>query len=436
MGSTGHTTGSGFSRRTLLGGTLGGAAALSGLTGCARGTLTRPAAPGTVTFNNDNSTWQPGYTDASAVLADRIGLELAVRAIPNVSNYQQVVRMSAQTDSTTDLFKWWNGYRLRDIARSDLLVDLSPAWDRAEGEGWVDPQLRESFSLDGRAFGVPLYRSYFAAFYSRAALDRVGASVPGTFEQLRDLCAELRDDGVTPVLAGGASSWESLMWFQQLVGGLDPDYYEAVTAGRASYTDDVAQEAMQLWSGMYAEGFFSAADADSSAAPNRLQEGTAGLTLAGTWSANSYSQAGVTSDDVGVFLVPPPNPDVGDYAFVESGAIAVPVNAHKTEDALALAGEWLATDVQQAWVDFLGDTSANPGALPRGSVVSDFAQQMAQADPRQLVRYWEASPPILIEGNVQDLSAFMVGPTESGGRAALVSMQSRAESEWLAWSNS
>ena len=419
----------------MLAGGLGAAAAV-GLGGCARGTLTRPAPEGVVTLNNDNSTWAPGYAAASEVIESHTGLSLSVRAIPNTSNYQQVVRMSAQTDSTTDMIKWWNGYRLTDIAQSGLLEPLDQAWDLAEERGWVGDGVREEFSTDGHAYGVPLYKSYFAAFYSRAAFDRIGAGTPETFEDFLDTCRELRDDGVTPIAAGGANSWESLIWFQQLVGGLDPDFYDALTNNRASYTDDVAQQAMQQWAGMYAEDLFTAPDFESSAVPNQLRDGTLGLTLAGTWSATEFVENDIGGDEVGLFLVPPLASDVGPLAFVESGAFAVPVNAHKRAEAVEVCSTWLATDVQQAWVGFLGDISANPRAIPPGDLVAPFARETAEIGPRELIRYWEASPPILIEGNVQDLSAFMVDPSESNATDRLASMQDRAEAEWRAWENS
>lgn len=430
-----HVRQAAISRRGLLGaaGGLGVGAALSG---CARGTLTRPAAEGVVTLNNDNATWAPGYAAASEVIRDRVGLSISARAISNVSNYQQVVRMSAQTNSTTDMIKWWNGYRLTDIARSGLLTPLDEVWDRAEAEDWVDVGLREDFSVDGHAYGVPLYKSYFAAFYSRAAFDQVGASEPETFDDFLALCGELRDAGITAIGSGGASTWESLIWFQQLLGGIDPDFYEAVVNNEASYTADQAREAMEIWSSMYADDLFGSPDYEATAAPGQLREGQLGLTVAGTWMANAFVEADVGGDDVGLFLVPSVTSGVEQIAMIESGAFAVPVNAHKRDDANQLCGEWLATDVQQAWVDFLGDISANAAAVPAGDLVAPFARSVAELSPRELIRYWEASPPILIEGNVLDLSGFMVDPTPAKGEATLASMQARAEAEWRAWENS
>jgi multiple sugar transport system substrate-binding protein len=137
-----------LSRRTLLG--LAGAGGLAWATGCARGTYTRPAPGNVLTLNNDVATWADAYAAASDALERRTGSRLAVRAVPNQSTYQQIVRMSAQTDATTDLFKWWNGYRLQDIARGGIITDLSTAWDHAQEQGWVNPEMRESFSFDGR----------------------------------------------------------------------------------------------------------------------------------------------------------------------------------------------------------------------------------------------------------------------------------------------
>jgi multiple sugar transport system substrate-binding protein len=136
---------------------------------------------------------------------------------------------------------------------------------------------------------------------------------------------------------------------------------------------------------------------------------------------------------MGLFLVPPIEPAAEPGVVVESAALCISAAAHKHDAAMAVADAWLATDVQQAWVDKLGDSSANPAALPAGSIVVDLARSVAAARPRELTRYWEASPPVLVEGNVRDLSAFMVTPTPENGIATLRSLQTRADAEWKAW---
>ncbi|KQO63439.1 hypothetical protein ASF23_04050 [Curtobacterium sp. Leaf261] len=421
-----------MTRRTAL--AVGGSGMLAALlAACAKGSDTRPSAAGTVTLNSDNPTWGPGYAAASAVLADRIGYRITSRSIASVANYTQIIRMTAQTDSTTDLIKWTNGYRLQDIARADILTDLNDVWDTAIERKWVDPEQRASFTYRGKAFGVPLYKSYYAVFYSKKAFAEQGITVPTTFDELMSAASTLRDAGITPFLSPGATTWEAEIWFMQLLASIDPAYYKAVTTNHASYLDDPAKQAMDMWSSMYADKMFSAPDVTSNDLPGLVKQGKFGMMLYGTWFANTLLAAGLTDDDIGFFRVPPHTASVDPAIVVESGSLSVPVKAHRHRAAVEVAGNWLATDVQTAWVGFLGDTSPNPAALPKSHLVQDLAKDIATTKPTELTRYWEASPTPLIEGNVADLGAFMVNPTKANGVSTLQSMQDRARTEWKTW---
>ncbi|WP_165368291.1 ABC transporter substrate-binding protein [Phytoactinopolyspora endophytica] len=421
-----------ITRRTALR-MAGGVGAAAILPACARGTLTRAAPGDDVTLNNDNPTWAPGFEAAGEVLHATTGHGFAIRAVPDVSSYQQIVRMSAQTDSTTDLVKWWNGYRLQDVARAEIFADLTAAWDQAERNGWVDPSLRDSFSYDGRPYAIPLYQSYYAVFYSQSAYQRLGLEVPQDWDEFIANAQALRDGGVTPIASGGVDSWESLIWFQQLLIGLDPDFYAALTDGQASYTDDTAQEAMAIWVDMYEQELFSPPDTQVTELPGRFAEGSVGMNLHGAWNTNAFVQAGMDEDTFGLFLLPAVASTAPHAVVTESGALAVTVNAHKRSAAMDVAGAWLDTDVQRAWVGFLSDLSANPAALPPVQPVRDLATQVEQTSPVLATRYWEASPPVLVEGNVEELSAFMAEPTLAMAQATLRRMQERAEAEWDRW---
>ncbi|GHJ39412.1 ABC transporter substrate-binding protein [Streptomyces sp. TS71-3] len=421
------------SRRAALTSGLVGVAGLA-LGACGQGSLTRPAPADVVSLFNDNSTWAPGYQAAGAQVHRLAGYRLAPRAVPNVSNYQQIVRMSAQTDSTSDLIKWWNGYRLRDVARAGILADVSEAWNEAARQGWCDDAaLRESFSYRGRQYGVPLYKSYYAVFYSKKVFDRLGVGVPATWQEFLHVVDAARARRITPIMSGGATTWESSIWFQQLVNGLDHRFYLDLTAGRASYTDEVCRQAMGLWSDLYRRGAFSPPDAAVSDAPGQFAQGRAAMCLYGTWNTGAFLDAGVKDADLGAFLLPPPGG--AQSALVESGVLAVAAHAHKRDAAVSVARAWLNPAVQRAWTGFLRDTSADPSVVPDVGAVRQVAAQVRRERPTQAVRYWEASPPVLIEGNVLDLSAFMINPTAAQAKSTLASMQRRADKEWKMWTS-
>ncbi|MCA1221153.1 ABC transporter substrate-binding protein [Streptomyces sp. 8L] len=421
-----------MSRRTALASSFAGAAALA-LSACARGTMSLPAPSDVLSLFNDNPSWAPGFEDAGRELRTAAGYRLAPRAVPNVSNYQQIVRMSAQTDSSADLIKWWNGYRLRDVARAGILADVTPAWDEAERRGWCDdPTLRASFTSDGRQYGVPLYKSYYAVFYSKPLFARLGLEVPTTWQEFLHIVDAAHARRITPIASGGATTWESSIWFQQLLNGLDHQFYLDLTAGKRSYTDARCREAMGLWSDLYRRGAFSSPDVSASDLPGRFAQGRTAMYLYGTWNTGAFLDAGVKDADLGAFLLPPP-PGGNRSVLVESGVLAVSAHAHKRGAALKAARSWLDPSVQKAWTGFLRDTSADPSVVPDVGAVRDVVAQVRDERPSQAVRYWEASPPVLIEGNVQDLSAFMIDPTAARAAQTLQSMQRRAEKEWKAW---
>ncbi|HEY9290497.1 MAG TPA: extracellular solute-binding protein [Microlunatus sp.] len=419
-----------LTRRGFLGlAAVGGAVAMSG---CA-GTLTRPAPGNVVTFVNTNPTWQPGFDAVSKALDRACGYVLQSRGVSNTSNFQQIVRMSARTSTSADLIKWWNGYRLIDVARGGMLADVSDAWSLAERNGWIDdPELKKTFTYDGKQYGMPLYKTYYVIFYSKKAFQQAGVDVPTTWDEFIDVCQKLKAAKITPIASGGATSWESCIWFGQVVNGTNHQFYLDLAEGRASYLDQPAVDAMKLWVELYQRGFFSAPDIDSSTVPGLFNTGTAGMHLYGTWNTGSYTAAGLTDADFGEFLLPA-MPGGTPSVVVESSPLSVSAEAHKMDAAQKIAGAWLDPQVQEVWIAFLQDLSANPLVLPKVKATEQIGVTVEKEKPSQAIRYWEASPPVLVEGNVQDLSAFMTNPTPSNIKPTLTKLQRRAEKEWKAW---
>lgn len=419
-----------WSRRGFMG--LAAAGGGLGLSGCA-GTLTKPAPGDVVTFINTNTTWGPGFDAASKVLKEKCGYVLQSRGVSNTANFQQIVRMSSRTDTSSDLIKWWNGYRLTDVARDGMLVDVSGAWDLAEKNGWIDdPDLKKSFTWDGKQYGMPLYKTYYVMFYSKKAFATAGAEVPTTWQEFLDVCEKLKKADITPIASGGASSWESCIWFGQAVNGTDHQFYLDLVEGRASYLDQKAVDAMKLWVELYQRGYFSAPDLDSTTVPGLFNTAKAGMQLYGTFNTGSFTAAGLTDNDFGQFLLPT-MPGGSPSVIVESSPLSISSEAHKKDAAMKIEEAWLDPDVQTAWVGFLQDLSANPKVVPKVAAPREIAAAVARQKPTQAIRYWEASPPPLVEGNVLDLSAFMTNPTPGNVRPTLEKLQKRADTEWKAW---
>ena len=92
--------------------------------------------------------------------------------------------------------------------------------------------------------------------------------------------------------------------------------------------------------------------------------------------------------------------------------------------------------MQRAWIDFLNDSSANAKVQPKPKAIRDIVHQVEKQHPVQFLRYWEASPPVLIQDNVSTLGAFLTNPTAAAASHTLSAMQGRADTEWEVWKKS
>lgn len=424
-------------RRSLMWVAAGAAAAVV-TAGCATGSETAggegtAADADSVVLIGDRADFVDSYAAADEELRAATGYGLQARNVPSTENYQQVVRSSLSTESSADIVKWWSGYRLQDLARGGQLEGLDAEWDRAVEEGWVNPDTRDSFAYDGTVYAVPMYKSYWVIFYNTAVYDELGLEVPTTWEQFESNAEAIRDAGITPLFATQSESWMSFIWFEEILSKLDPDFYVQLTQGEASYLDPPAREAMAIWADWYARGFFTAPDTAWDNEPALFREGEVAMVPMGTWRNAAFADAGLTEEDYDAFVLPTVQEGTQPSVIIESGVFAVPSQAPNADAARELLGAWLSPEVQEVWSAGIGDTSANPGVVNDDAVLSSVSAQVAELEPVELERYWESGPPTLVEGNVNDLGAFMVDPTEENAEVVLTAMQERADQEWAAW---
>lgn len=418
--------------RRKLSVTFAAVAALT-LSACAQGSETGGGSSDTLSLNGDRADFVEAYEAAGDELEAITGYGIDPRNVPSTENYQQVIRSSLQSDSATDLIKWWSGYRLQALARTGGLVNLDAQWEKAVDNGWVNPDTAPSFSYDGHVYAMPMYKSYWVIYYNKHVYEDLNLSVPTTWDQFVGNAQAIKDAGITPFFATQEAGWTSFIWFEEILSKLDPEFYVDLMNGDASYTDGPAREAMEIWVDLYDRGFFTAPDVAWDDEPALFKSGEVAMVPMGTWRNAIFTDNELTDDDYGAFIMPTIEPDTAPSVIIESGIFAVPEKAPNKDAAVEALGEWLNPDVQEVWANQINDISANPEVPIENPILTSITKEVEESQPTELERYWEASPPALVEGNVQDLAAFMVDPSTDKIDATLARMQERAETEWAKW---
>lgn len=420
------------SERTLDRRTLLSAAGLLGLVTACGGGISTSATKGTINFYNDNAPWVAGFEHVNPALKKTTGYALNPLTVPTTTSYEQVVKSQLQTSKTPDLFKWWNGYRLQDIARTGKIADLTETWDRAENDGILYGELREPFSYEDKVYGFPLSQSYYVCFYNKRIFAKHDLEAPTTWDDFMSAAKTLKDNDVTPFIASQTGTWPSLIWFEDMVSRTSPQLYEDLTQGRASYTDSLTRQAFGRWQELIENDYFTPPDIDLANAPALLKDGSAAIYLAATWSNGTIQATGLKPGvDYSAFIMPPVDADTEPSIVTEAGALVIPDEAPRKDVAIEVVRGWLDLRVQRSWSSWLQDLSPNPQLVSPDPVIKEVLDQVDRIKPRVLTRFWEASPPALVEGNVQDLANFMIHPEDMD--SVLEGMADRADSEWEYW---
>jgi multiple sugar transport system substrate-binding protein len=177
--------------------------------------------------------------------------------------------------------------------------------------------------------------------------------------------------------------------------------------------------------------YFSALDIpmDSNAA-GMFANGELAMMPVGTWFQSQFLSVDmVPGEDYGIFILPNVNPDLErNVVIIETGAIVLPSSGENIEATKQLAAWWETEEAQTLWSSLLGDTPANPKVEPDNPVLNDLLATVNEGNYELLQRYWEASPPAIVENAVDQLARFMLNPDEA--ESVLEAIQQIAEEEW------
>lgn len=415
-------------RRQILRGGAAAGFAFAGLTSFHR----RARAQETVLkFYHDKAPWQDFFVEMGNMAQEAIGVNWEPTSFPDTTSYQAAVLPALPTSDTPDFFTWWSGYRIEDLYKEGVLQDVSDLWQQAIADGNLPESLAAAFTFDGKQYAMPSHVSYWVVFYNKKVFDANQVTPPATWDEMIAVADKLKAAGVIPFAATQVDRWPSFIWFEEMVLRTDPAFYEALTSGKAKYTDPTCVQAMETWKNLIEAGYFNSFDVSLfNDIPGMFAQGQVAMIPIGTWYQSNFLTAGlVPGQDYDLFIMPNVNPEISDkVAIVETGALAIANHSSKIEAAKKMAAWWVTPDPQTVWCNKLGDAPANPKAKSDNPVLNNLLATLSGEQYRLYQRYWEASPVPIVEGAVDYLAEFMLNPGDY--MRILEQIQALADQEW------
>ncbi len=161
------------------------------------------------------------------------------------------------TQSPTDIYFWFGGTRLRQLAESGKILKLDDLWQR---NGWSDTFTQSSksaVSFQGHTYGLPLYYYQWGLYYRQSLFTKLRLTAPTTWTELEEVASQLLAKNITPFTLGSKDHWPVAGWFDYLnlrINGLD--FHQELLAGKVSFLDNRVRSVFLLWQSMLDRNYF------------------------------------------------------------------------------------------------------------------------------------------------------------------------------------
>jgi ABC-type glycerol-3-phosphate transport system substrate-binding protein len=228
--------------------------------------------------------------------------------------------------------------------------------------------------------------------------------------------------------------WPAFIMFEEMIlRTAGPDFYNKLVSGQAKYTDPEVVNAMTVWKDMIEKGYFTDPGIPFGTGENAIlplfQQGKVAMIPIGDWYSATLVGGGlVPGEDYDAFIMPNQNADLPPALFFEAGPLLVGENSPNKADGIKAVEWWMSVPAQDKWSELAGFTSANANAAP-GNVVGAGTQKWIADNKATLVqRYWEATPPDIVELAVDELGRFMTDPSTMD--EVLNNIQAKADEVW------
>jgi raffinose/stachyose/melibiose transport system substrate-binding protein len=305
------------------------------------------------------------------------------RTSKSFEDYIATIKLAASAPDAPDVYQGNEGYSVdAALVKAGLIVPLD---DYAKAYGW-ETRFGSSATLDvlrwsndgtqwtkGPLWGIAQKAEVLGVFYNKATFQKLGLTLPTTFDEFQATLAAAKAGAVEPIVVGGLDGWPLGHVFMMLQALYEPaqqisNWTFAVSG--STFDDQGTQQAaavMQDWAkkGYFFKGF---GGVGQDAAAARFVKGTGLYFLTGPWENGTFQPMGA---NVGWFALP--GPTAG--ASPTTGSLSIPYH---------ISAKSKHPDIAAAYIDFItspkaADTVASKGDLPAAPLADPSAVDPASS---------------------------------------------------------
>ena len=289
----------------------------------------------TITITHDKTgapDYHPYFIKASGELQAATGISLEPVGYPSTDVYTAATRSALPTNSAPDLFTWWAGAWIQDLQKNNLLEPTTALWDKYRSE--YSQGIRDMFTVDGQLYALPWGIEYWLVYYNKDIYSQLGLRPPANWDEFISNCAKIKVAGKTPLNQTIVDEWPAFITFEEIAGSVNPQLYNYLCTGKASWTSPEALSIFTTWKDMIDKGYFTDPSVNYfSDIPRLFNDNSLAMIIGGTWFLKSnLLDLGVPESKIGFFFIK--TRDGKNRAILEPSPILLSRNAPHKDAAL------------------------------------------------------------------------------------------------------
>lgn len=245
--------------------------------------------------------------------------------------------------SPDDVFTWFAGFRMAQLAQNGLISDISDVWPI---DGMSDA-FQEAATVDGKQYFVPVQYYPWAVFYRKSVFEQNNWTAPETYDDFISLMDDMQGKNITPFAFGDKDGWPAMGTFDILNMRLNGfDFHMGLMAGEESWDSTEVKQVFERWAELLPYHQADPLGRTWQEAATSMGNGESGMYLLGTFVTDAIPDV----DDLDFFTFPELDSSIG------SDALDAPI------DGFCLAAGGPDQEAGKEFLKFLGTAQAADAA--------------------------------------------------------------------------
>lgn len=181
--------------------------------------------------------------------AEHDDIQLNVETTPH-ADYRTRLNTQAAGGQLPDIFQVWPGAELQPLVDGNAVGSLNNIVDNWTGNGLLNEDALADFTFDGEVYAIPSVQNPTSfVFYNVDMLEELGYDeFPQTYDEFKELIADLREEDTTPIALGNSASWVLQSVYISTIADrfTGNDFIPQVLDGERSFTDPEFVEALEV----------------------------------------------------------------------------------------------------------------------------------------------------------------------------------------------